>query len=412
MTFITSGPIMDPKSPLYIKRNEDDELLHCVYQSEYVTLLGARQTGKTSLLYMLVTELKDKCTPIYVDLSIAKGASEQEWYRFVSEQISMPLLAEQPREKPVSSKLEFYSFLRKIGERIAQNGKKTVVMFDEVEAIPTEIYDGFFGMIRAIYNRRTDSVFENYVFIFSGATDPREFISEENPSSPFNISKIVYTSDFEREDVGEFLKNLRGINDEAIGCIHGWTNGHPNLTQKVAEILENRQMAPISRQDVDEAVRKILIRGDDNLIHVRKKLEINEQAMELASQIFAGERIRFNRINRVIAALELIGLIREGEEGKCVVRNEIYKRMFEDLAEFNRKLSQNILEAEEDIRKSVFIMLSRRPMSLEELIQKLSKDIDSKRIAGVVEFLKAKKYIEENSDKILIASELGRLRYE
>jgi hypothetical protein len=374
---------------------------------EYVTLLGAHQTGTTSLLYMLKSELTDECIPIYVDLSIAEGASEQEWYQFVSEHISMPL-AEGLREEPAYSKMGFHSFLREIGDRIALEGKKTVVMFDEVDTVPREISDGFFGIIRSIYNQRTHPEFKNYIFIFSGATDPREFISRE-PVSPFNISKLIYTSDFNREGVSKLLRNLEGINDGAIDCVYEWTNGHPNLTQKVAEILESLQRVSISCQNVDEAVEKILTRGDDNLLHIRDKLEANNQAIELASQIFAGERIRFNRTNRAIAALELIGLIREDEKGECVFRNRIYKRMFDGFAEFNTKLGQNIRES---IHKLVFTMISQSqgPMGLEEVIEVASTYVDSKKIPGIVKLLKENEYIEEKNGK-LVASELGRRRY-
>ncbi|MBM3236763.1 hypothetical protein FJZ31_10760 [Candidatus Poribacteria bacterium] len=416
MPFITSGPIMVPKSPLYIKRSEDNELLRRIRQPEggmpeYITLLGAHQTGATSLLYMLKSELKDEYIPIYINLSIAEKVSEQNWYQFVSEEISR-LLVEDLSKEPVSSIGQFYSFLRKIGGRIAQAGKKTVIMFDEIDTIPTEISDGFFGRIRAIYNQRIEPEFENYIFIFSGATDPREFISEENPSSPFNISKIIYTSDFDRDGVGKLLKNLGEIDEETIECVYGWTHGHPNLTQKVAAILESWQRKPISCQDIDKAVEKILTRGDDNLLHIRNKLGANDQAMEYASRIFAGERIKFNRTNRAIAALELIGLIRESEKGECVFRNRIYKRMFEDFGQSDTKLSLTMLEYEEDIRKSVFITLSQYgAMSLEKLIETVSKNVDAGRIPGIVEFLRKKRYIEETDGK-LAASDLGRLRYE
>jgi len=401
---------MDPKSSLYIKRSEDDELLEHVRQSNYVTLLGARQTGKTSLLYMLESELKKEGgIPIHVDLSIAKHAPEEDWYQFISEEIST-LLPE--GGETVTSKMGFYSFLRRIGRTIGQKEKKTVIMFDEIDAVPQEISDGFFGIIRTAYNRRAAPEYSNYIFIFSGAKDTRELIREES-QSPFNISKIVYTSDFNREGVSKLLENLEGINDEAIDYLYNWTNGHPNLTQKIADILEGWQKMPSSCQDVDKAVEEILTRGDDNLLHIRNKLEENSRAMELASRIFAGERIRFNRTNRVIAVLELIGLVREGESGECVFRNRIYARMFGDFGQSDTKLSRTMLEYEEDIRKSVFLTLSQLgAMSLEKLIETVSKNVDAERIPGIVEFLKERKYIEETSGGKLVASELGRVRYK
>ncbi len=55
--FVTKGPIADPGEQIYIERPEDTEILQAVRRGDYVTLLGARQTGKTRLLYKLAREL-------------------------------------------------------------------------------------------------------------------------------------------------------------------------------------------------------------------------------------------------------------------------------------------------------------------------------------------------------------------
>ena len=67
--FVTRGPIFDLDKGIYIKRPEDIKVLQAVHQKDYVTLLGARQTGKTSLFYMLKWELKFH-TLVFVDLSV------------------------------------------------------------------------------------------------------------------------------------------------------------------------------------------------------------------------------------------------------------------------------------------------------------------------------------------------------
>jgi len=109
------------------------------------------------------------------------------------------------------------------------------------------------------------------------------------------------------------------------------------------------------------------------------------------------------------------GYLEEADDG-C----RIFSSVFEDFVRLQQvdltvisPIARRILEYEEDIHKSVFIVISQsqEPLSLEEVIEAASKYVEPERIPSTVQVLKEKKYIEE-TDGRLFASELGRIRYE
>jgi hypothetical protein len=84
---------------------------------------------------------------------------------------------------------------------------------------------------------------------------------------------------------------------------------------------------------VDQAVQEGVLSAkanDSNLSHIRARLDEPEtfMAKALLKRIFADERVRFEPHGGAdgrLAELYLIGVIKEGPDGNCVIRNRIYQ---------------------------------------------------------------------------------------
>ena len=192
--FATKGPIANLGEQIYIERPEDIEMLKAVRRGDYVTLLGARQTGKTSLLYKLARELKTEI-PILVDLSHFSGVKVDDWYGRLAKTI-VRRLPQELRDvvgevNSCTDQEQFSNLLWEIaGASVGTD--RLVILLDEMGTVPKEIRDDFFGTIRAIYAERWfEEAFQKYIFVLSGATPPTELITSQK-TSPFNITKTIY----------------------------------------------------------------------------------------------------------------------------------------------------------------------------------------------------------------------------
>ena len=255
------GPITNPEKQIYIERPEDTEVLQALYRGDYITLLGARQTGKTSLLYKLASGLKTEI-PVLVDLSSFSKVDKDDWYGRVARTVVKRL----PQElKNMIGEVnfctdheQFRNLLWEIADALA-GPDRLVLLLDEMGTVPEEIRDGFFSTIRSIYiERGSEEAFQKYLFVLAGVTPLTKLISPESEMSPFNISRIIYMSDFNLEGVRELGDNLRlygfTIDNSVIEHIYDWTHGHPNLTQEIFARLIQATPEKVTEETVDYLV--------------------------------------------------------------------------------------------------------------------------------------------------------------
>jgi hypothetical protein len=217
-----------------------------------------------------------------------------------------------------------------------------VITLDEIDSTrKLEFSDGFFSTLRTSYNvRPKEPLLRNLTFVLVGATDPRKLIKSPG-LSPFNVGREIRLEEFTPAETRRLTDNLAlaGIStsDDVHERINWWTSGQPYLTQKVCATLEDwrvrrgikRATVALVNQAVQEGVLSAKA-NDSNLSHIRARLDEPEafMAKALLRRIFAGERIRFEPHGMAdgrLAELYLIGVIKEGPDGHCVIRNRIYQ---------------------------------------------------------------------------------------
>lgn len=330
--FVTKGPL-DPEKHkhLYISRQEDTQAMSCITTGTYVALLGARQTGKTSLLYMLRHRLLEQGTVrvAMVDLSGSMYKPEG-WYSFVCRCMLDELgVAGKTREELLQDPdpAKFDEFLKVVAAKAP--GKK-VILFDEIGAIPLSISEPFLWTIRSVFNSRLISKgqpFAQYVFVLAGSYDLQQLTKGKGIVSPFNISKKIYMTDLPTEGAQKLIQILGesgfSVDPGVHESIYAQTGGHPYLTQRLCRLLEamGKELA-ITPDSVKLAMAKML-EGDDCLAGTIDRLKDNSEIETLAKHILLGQPVRFDRNQQEIVALELAGTIKRAPNGNCVVRNLI-----------------------------------------------------------------------------------------
>lgn len=324
---------------LYVQRPEDKTVTAYVQQRDYVMLVGARRTGKTSLIHRLRLQLEHDCIPVFVDLMPFKE-SGKEWYRHVAGK-----MLDQLQERIDMNSSERATLLgfasdhigfSKLLEALAKKAKPTdriLVLADEVGMVPPEMADPLFRALRADYNNRAYSEFYRYIFVFAGVFEPVDLI-RSGKGSIFDVAQKVYTTDTDTSGVHQLVALLDPeVSGETVRYIHDWTGGHLYLTQRLCSILDYQGVTTVTKDLVEQAVASILA-DDDSIMHVKEMLNSDQGARFALRKVLAGKRLGWG--NTVARRLHLIGVVKRDHRHNCVIRNRIFKKA---LAEYFQEVS-------------------------------------------------------------------------
>jgi serine phosphatase RsbU (regulator of sigma subunit) len=327
--FVTNGPV-PPDSPLFVGRVAELKRMErwLTEVNCYGALLGARQTGKTSLLLKLRHSLSDKYAFVFVDFQAIEGAQPQQCFAHIAEQMAEQLADTIGGEGPPSLKdnKTFSAFLQDFSQKA--RALRIIVILDEIGALPQETAIRLAGAIRAVFTERlVKPDLARYVFVLAGAMDMMELTTGR--TSPLgNVTEKIYLGDLTLEESKQLLaepfgraglKPFTRINRS----LHKWTSGHPYWTQLLADNLASSPQPPTGRA-IEKIVEQLLQTEDRNLPHVIRQLKADDALWNLAESLLNGVPLQFSRSNGAIAKLELIGILKE-RDGRCAIRNLIYQ---------------------------------------------------------------------------------------
>jgi serine phosphatase RsbU (regulator of sigma subunit) len=327
--FVTHGPV-PPDSRLFVGRSAELKRIetwltevNCVG-----AVLGARQTGKTSLLLKLRHVLRDKYAFVFVDLQLIEGAEVHECFNYIAEQMVEQLagIIDGPDLPLPKDNKAFSTFLRDFSRRV--RAVRVIVILDEVGSLTPDTAIKLAGTIRAVFTERiVRPELARYMFLLAGAMDMLELTTGKN--SPLgNVTERIYLGDLSLAEteqlVGEAfqssqLRPVPRISDQ----LHTWTSGHPYWTQLLAAILENERQ-PATEETIEGIVEQLLRTEAINLPHVIGSLRSDTALWRLVESLLDGIPLYFSRANAAIARLELIGILKD-HEGRCMIRNRIYQ---------------------------------------------------------------------------------------
>jgi len=335
-SFRTRGPLRLPEDrEILVDRPELEKALQLARQpvvTQYLAILSARQTGKTTLLLGMMDALREETACAFVDLSVLRGQDAPDCFRLVSSQLAATLAAYHGQEgstipsatadRPVA----FLDYLQRLAKAVPV--PRIVLLMDEVGALAPEVSDAFFNTVRTVFTqgRGLRNSLAKYLFVFSGAVDLYGLTFGTN--SPLNICEKIYLEDFDLEHVSQLMERFTRlgapVSSDAASAVHALTGGHPYLTMRLCALMEASNARQITAQTVQRAASQMLVE-DDNIRHLIRELENQPGARRHLQRILIeGQSVPFSRNNPILASLEMLGAIKPVQP--CAVRNKLYER--------------------------------------------------------------------------------------
>jgi hypothetical protein len=242
--FVVQGPV-DPRSGLFAGRSAEIATIerwlshvHCVG-----AVLGARQTGKTSLLLRSRELASTRYGMVFVNLETIEGASPETCFSFVADELAEQLGMLLPAVPVAKDGPSFVRLLRALADNIVT--PRVGVLLDEVGALPTPTGQRLAHTLRAIFtSRHVHPELARFAFVVAGATDLLELTTGRN--SPLkNVTESVYLANLSQDDARSLLRaGFRAagavLTDAVETAIVNWSGGHPYWTQLLGRAAATR----------------------------------------------------------------------------------------------------------------------------------------------------------------------------
>jgi hypothetical protein len=371
------GGTLDAQEESYVTRPADQQLLNKILAGAICYVLTARQMGKSSLMIRTARKLSDRgIRAAMVDLTTIGTVSISEWYLGLLSRIARALNLDADVQafwhthENFGAHQLFIDFLRDVVlNEIPDN---ITIFIDEIDStLNLSFRDDFFAAIRAMYNlRANDSAYQRLTFVLLGVATPLNLM-EDLSRTPFNIGTRIVLQEFSYIDAAPLRRALdefcAGQGDAMMQRIFYWTRGHPYLTQRLclmAATYSNRgalrgQKIQWDDQRIDKLVELAFFsdeaRRDPNLTFVRDRIRgtvpaERQELLTLYRDVYADNPVLEDDRSQTQLYLELFGLVRV-EQGRLRIRNEIYRKVFNDAwAVENLKIANDELIAERSRR--------------------------------------------------------------
>lgn len=367
--FQTSGTLSE-NAPSYIKRPADDDLLAALRSGELCLVLAPRQSGKSSL--MVQTNLRLKAHGIYskmIDLqSLGSQENPERWFGAVAHKIRRSFgLHTNSREwwkthHDLVATERFMNFLEDVV--LAEIQEHVVICFDEVDSVLSLPFsDDFFTTIRSLYNQRaSNATLKRLTFVLLGVATASSFIRDRS-RTPFNIGSSIALDDFSQHDLTPFRKVLGADNEPLIQRIFYWTDGHPNLVQRLSAEASSWEPQERTAEHIDQEVSRLYFESDLEKDSTLKNIQdylladvsVFKEVFTTYQQILEQDSLPYHEQSLVHNRLKLSGIVKI-QDNQMVPRNNIYKTRFdEQWVQQYIELSSEELAFLSDARSAAFV---------------------------------------------------------
>jgi Leucine-rich repeat (LRR) protein len=346
---LQAGGTLNSRRHLYIERQEDEKFFQLLEQGEYVNVLSSRQMGKSSLMMRAVQRLSERgIKSVTIDLASELGSPPDlnafylgllsKVVRILALQIDLKTWWDERGAETVNQRLLRF-FREVVGGAIAE---PIVIFLDEIDSTLKLPYtDDLFTAIRGMYNDRPMvEAYRRITFCLLGVATPNELIKDRRTTA-YNVGTPLTLRDFERgvDDLSPLAAVLdpdTEVSNRLLDRILYWSSGQPYLTQKLClDVVGNR----ISIDAIDEFVTHAYenLGQASNDVHFQQILRFLEDRLsdetatiELYAKVLKGIGVP-DRTTLANAELKLSGLVKRDNQGNLVVRNPIYRRLFDNV---------------------------------------------------------------------------------
>lgn len=340
---LQAGGTLNPRQHVYIERAEDAHVLRLLMTGEFVNIFSTRQMGKSSLVTRARLKLIEAGTrAAVVDLAadVGDAADADAFYHSLLDSIAdwldltIDVDAWWRARPPGSISQRLNDFLR--DEVLGRIDGPIVIFLDEIDSTLRLPYtDDLFATIRGIYNRRAnDAAYERLTFCLLGVATPNELIKDRR-TTPYNIGTTIELRDFDprHHDLTPLTAHLPPEARGLLTRVLHWTGGQPHLTVSLCSALT----ATTTEADIDRMVAERFntlgaLSGDPHFRTILSFLDTRaadgQAVFRLYASILRG-REEADATDMAHVALKLCGLVRRDDHGRLVIRNLIYRRLFD-----------------------------------------------------------------------------------
>ncbi|TDP82045.1 PD-(D/E)XK nuclease superfamily protein [Halanaerobium saccharolyticum] len=392
--FNTTGVCIPEKHYMADVSKKIREIEKMVAEGKYFTINKPRQSGKTTILYLLKKHLEKK---EYRVISITFEDFDQDIFSSINTFSKEFLLTIRDRfefsgdskfvkliEEKVDTVNNFKDLSRFITTMIRKSNKDIVLMIDEVDkSSNNQLFLDFLGMLRSKYlfeQQNQDLTFKSV--ILAGVHDVKNLKlklgsdEEHKYNSPWNIAS-EFKVDFELEvdQIASMLKEYQEDRNIDLGSdyfaekMHYYTSGHPFLVSKLAEIIAEEILreneSSWDKEYLEQAVKIILAKDLPNFDTLIKNIENNNDLEDMCIDLIVdGRKITYNLDNPTIEKGELYGIFKN-DGGSLKIHNRIYEQRI-----YNYLISkiENSLESDAfDFRDS---FIDNGQLNLKEVLER------------------------------------------
>ena len=344
--FNTAGPCFPQDHYMLPAAARLPEVVPLIDTKSYFVLHAPRQTGKTTALQSLATELTESGRYVAVLLSMEVGAAFPDspgvaeaailgdWTAAARFQLPVDLQPPPwPAAKPgirIGSALTAWSNAAR---------QPLVVFLDEIDALQDNVLISILRQLRAGYPRRPGAFPWSLALI--GLRDVRDYKVAEGyqghlgTASPFNIKvESITLRDFTHDDVAALYRQHtndsgQAFTPEAIDRAFELTRGQPWLVNALArqavEVLVRDRSEPITRAAIDSAKELLIQRQDTHLDSLAERLR-EPRVRRVIEPMLAGGTLDDVPQDDIRFVVDL-GLCRRDSGGALLIANPIYREV-------------------------------------------------------------------------------------
>ncbi|NET37410.1 MAG: AAA family ATPase [Cyanothece sp. SIO1E1] len=344
--FNTAGPCKPDKHFMLPPLDRLPQLKQLIEREGYFVLHAPRQTGKTTAMLTLATELtaSGRYTAVMVsaevgaafphDPGLAERAILGEWHNaatfYLPPELHPPQWPAAEAGEQISTALQAW----------AQTSPRPLVLFiDEVDALKDEALISLLRQLRSGYPRRPRGFPQSLALI--GLRDVRDYKVAAGSSgrlhtaSPFNIKiKSLTLRDFTREEVSTLYQQHTSetgqiFAPEALAYAYELTQGQPwlvnALAKELVEELVSDEVTPITVELVWQAKEILIQRRDTHLDSLAERLR-EPRIRAIIEPMLAGQELKEVPAEDIQFVSDL-GLCRLTPQGGLVMANPIYREV-------------------------------------------------------------------------------------
>ena len=313
-------------------------------QMSYFVLHAPRQTGKTTILRGLATELTEEGSHAAVWVSAEQGQAfddigAAEAAILASWVVAAEVLPAELRPPPWPQTAPGNRVRAALGAWAQQCPRRLVVLIDEIDALRDEVLVSVLRQLRAGHPSRPERFPWSVALV--GLRDVRDYevsVREDGrlgTASPFNIKVESLTlNDFSLEEVAELYAQHTAdtgqrFEPDAVARAHELTQGQPWLVNALArqavEVLRPDRHEPITVEVVDLAARTLIERQDTHLDSLSARLR-EDRVRAVIAPMLAGETLGDVPRDDQRFVVDL-GLVRWSHDGGLEIANPIYREV-------------------------------------------------------------------------------------